>query len=236
MQRGHDCWLGKVVVPQAAHILPIRRGLSGQENSPSATGTVCVFDSAVTLPHPGAFRPPLDQHRSVVKPLEPGLEFLPGPQCWPAGQEADEAGRRLVGKLHQRDGVGGQVGRVNLMLHHGPGIHPGPRRDGPVAGVPAAAVIAEGPRQVQHGTAVGAEPQRNLAAGRGLEKSAGIRVGCGGRQPGRPGGGGHRSAVKISALLAGGGADVTRLTSAPGTCAVEVPRIWRTPSTTWFMP
>jgi len=37
-------------------------------------------------------------------------------------------------------------------------------------------------------------------------------------------------------LAAGGGADVTRLTSAPGTCAEDVPRIWRTASTMWFMP
>ena len=33
-----------------------------------------------------------------------------------------------------------------------------------------------------------------------------------------------------------GGAEVTRQTSAPGTCDVDVPRTWRTPSRTWFMP
>ena len=34
----------------------------------------------------------------------------------------------------------------------------------------------------------------------------------------------------------GSGVDVTRHTSAPGTWLVDCPRIWRTPSTMWFMP
>ena len=89
VQRGQDRWLGKVVVPQAAQMLPIRRGRSGQLNRPSSTGTA-VTSVAVILPLVSRVGwSPLDQH-GAVRPAARTRPWSSWPaySAGPAGQEA----------------------------------------------------------------------------------------------------------------------------------------------------
>ena len=72
-----DCWLGNVVVPQATHVPAIRRGRSGQLNSPSSTGI------AVTSGH---FRPAATEPAPFRCPAARTMPGVPGRQTAPAAR------------------------------------------------------------------------------------------------------------------------------------------------------
>src|SRR5437764_10846429 len=96
------------------------------------------------------------------------------------------------------------------------------------------------PRQMEDRSAVVAHTNGELVATGRLPEAASVAVVVDGQDGHRLGflfgRAAHQAARRIRALPGGRGVDVTRHTSAPGTCDVDSPRIWRTPSRTWFMP
>src|SRR5207248_3025488 len=170
---------------------------------------------------------------------------------------ADEAGLGGVVRFHQHDGVGHREGPVDLVLDGRPGVEAAPAGHGAPHGAPVPAAVAVGPGQVEDGAAGGAGAHGQLLPGGGGEETAGVVVAGLGQEAGnlsehlnhlpargtrisRPVVGfGARSSPaphprrNTRALVVTGIPEVTRQTSAPGTWAVDVPRIWRTPSTTW---
>ena len=80
--------------------------------------------------------------------------------------------------------------------------------------------------KVEHGAATVTHPHDQLMPPGGSPEPTGVGVVDDGAEAL-----GHDIARRMRALPGGNGVDVTRHTSAPGTCDVDVPRIWRTPST-----
>lgn len=116
------------------------------------------------------------------------------------------------------------------MLDNGPRTHPAARWDLTPFQRIGVAMHTVGTRQVGVATASGTgehgestlRRRRKEASRRGIAND-------------RSQAGAH-AATRISADVDGGGAEVTKDTEAPGTWLLEVPRIWRTPSTMWFIP
>jgi hypothetical protein len=82
---------------------------------------------------------------------------------------------------------------------------------------------------VQDVAAGGAGADGQLLPGGGGEEPAGVVVAGLRQEPPGIAAGAHGRG-RIRPLVVTGNPEVTRLTSAPGTWLVEVPRIWRTPS------